>query len=442
MQLSPCTARSEIVGISEAFRCLNVRVRSRRGLVTATVCAGCLYRQETRTSEPFGAFPIGPRLRVGFVTPNLVLGGAEYWILGLLKYCDPSRIKISGVVVMSSDACEEAMCRRAAEYAPLYGGPLSRPGIVHDAEDGFVQRFPTSSDALGRLCDDSDVIVVWGVAHLGKHLSGLAYRGQVVLVSHGAGHWTETMLRTSKEAADRLVGVSAVAAEAFQTPGVSVIHNGADGERCQVTLPRDAIRQEWGVTSDEKLVGYVGRFSWEKNPSAAALAVRELGRPFRAVYLGGGWKEKEVRASVSEVAPDAIFLPPREDIGNVLNALDVLVLASPSEGFSLSLTEAWLCGLPAVATRVGAVPELEAIYGQLVTPVPVRPSAAQLAAAVRQALSAENRAVVEQAKRVAWENYTAKAMGNRWTMFLIEAAASAGSLTGIRHIDRTVLSNP
>jgi len=263
-----------------------------------------------------------------------------------------------------------------------------------------------------------------------------------VLVSHGAGHWTETILRTSKDAADRLVGVSAVAAEAFQTLGVNVIHNGADGERCQVTQPRHALRQEWGVTAGEKLIGYLGRFSWEKNPLAAALAVRELGEPFRAVYLGGGWKEKEVKAAVCEVAPDAIFLPPREDIGNVLNALDVLVLASPSEGFSLSLTEAWLCGLPAVATRVGAVPELEAIHGQLVTPVPVRPSASQLAAAVRQALSVENQTVVERAKRVAWANYTAKAMGDRWTKFLIETTATAGNLAASRENDRKALANP
>lgn len=338
--LLKCDSRQAIAESDGVFVCSNPRVRSRRGLVTAAVCASCLCRQETRASGKSQGTAERPLLRVGFVTPNLVLGGAEYWILGLLKYCDPARIAFSGMVVTNAEACDAAIWRQAANYAPIYGGPLKERNETRHSDSGDVRRFATLSEAFGRLCGDSDVVVAWGVPNLPRYLDGLGFAGQVVLVSHGAGEWTESVLESSKPAAHRLVAVSRAAAESFHVSDVSVIHNGGDHQRCQVTLPRDHVRRAWGAGADEKLVGYVGRFSWEKNPLAAAVAARELGPPFRAAYIGGGWKGEEVKRAVLGVAPDAIFVPPQFQIGNALNALDVLLLASPSEGFSLALTEA------------------------------------------------------------------------------------------------------
>lgn len=361
----------------------------------------------------------GPPLRVGLVTPNLVLGGAEFWILGLLKYCDPSEIAWTGVVITNPEVCDDAMCGQAARHAPLYSGSLEILDRTPAPHAGCVQRFRTLREAVGRICRESGVIVFWGVADFGQQLRGLDFSGQIVLVSHGACEWTEGILRSNASVANWRVGVSAAAASAFRSADAVIIHNGGDQERCRITRARGEVRREWGARDDEKLVGYVGRFSWEKNPAAAALAVSQLGPPFRAVYIGAGWKRDDVQACVRGLAPRAIFLPPQMDIGNALNALDVLVLASPSEGFSLILTEAWLCGVPTVATRVGAVPELEAQHGQLVIPVPIDPCGEELASAVREALGPESVAVVNRAKKIAWANYTAKAMAERWTRFLL-----------------------
>jgi glycosyltransferase involved in cell wall biosynthesis len=273
-------------------------------------------------------------------------------------------------------------------------------------------------DAVARLAADSDVLIAWGLANLGDCLAGLPFRGRVVFVSHGACSWTRSLLATSAPAAHHCVAVSRAAAAPFGRRDVTVLHNGADADRCRQTRHSAEVRAQWGASPTEVLVGYVGRFSWEKNPLAAARAAQALGPGHRAVYVGTGWQEAEVKRDVLALAPDTIFVPPVTQIGDALCALDALVLASPSEGFSLALCEAWLCGLPTVATRVGAVPELEDEYGSLVVPVPVDPTPSQLGQAIRIAFSVETLPTVERARHMAWKHFTAEAMAARWTRFL------------------------
>lgn len=360
---------------------------------------------------------------MGFVTPNLVLGGAERWILNMLRYLDGDRIALSGVCLLNAAPADLEMCIDASQFAPVVGGPIfAAPGseqrLEQSPDSPPVIRLDSAFGALAVLCRRSDVIVAWGSQHFARLMAAQHFAGQVVVVAHGSAVSTVQMLRTSREAAHHLVGVSRAAAAAFQDPRARVIHNGADSARCAATMPREETRRRWGVSVGETLIGYVGRLSWEKNPLAAAQAVCELGPGHRAVYVGSGVHEEEVKARVRQIAPNSIFVPPIEQIGDALAALDVFLLASPSEGFSLALTEAWLCGVPAAATRVGAVPELEELHGQMVVPVSVGASPAELAAAVRRAVAAEGQAVARRAQAIAERHYTARAMADRWSEFL------------------------
>ena len=91
----------------------------------------------------------------------------------------------------------------------------------------------------------------------------------------------------------------------------------------------------------------------------------------RLAILGSGPLEAETRRLVAELGlDDAVTLPGRTDIRDWLERADVFVHTSRWEGFGIVLLEAMLAGLPIVATRVSAVPEVVADgeTGMLVEP--------------------------------------------------------------------------
>jgi glycosyltransferase involved in cell wall biosynthesis len=193
--------------------------------------------------------------------------------------------------------------------------------------------------------------------------------GTDVVSASGSGR----LARLSREAAaeaDLVVAVSedlaARARRELAIPErvpVRAIHMGVD--LAAFHPPEEDARPALGWGADERVALFVGNLTHAKGVDvlveAFARAAGE-GACDRLVLVGDG-PERSAIASATErlgIAEHVDFagVLPREDVAVRMGAADVLVLPSRREGLGLVVLESIACGTPAVASRVGGIPEV------------------------------------------------------------------------------------
>lgn len=161
--------------------------------------------------------------------------------------------------------------------------------------------------------------------------------------------------------------------------GTSVILNGIDPRPFQDAAPADL-----GVPEDTIRVGFVGRFVDWKGVMTLAEAWRTVAPRLPEAHLilvGEGEMEPEMRERLDGVER-VRWTGFRDDIPAVMKALDLLAFPSTMEGFGLVAMEAMAAGVPVVAARAAALPEVVGHEEQGLLVEPEDPEA--LAAAIER----------------------------------------------------------
>lgn len=181
-------------------------------------------------------------------------------------------------------------------------------------------------------------------------------------------------------------------------PGrVKVIPNGVDTARF---FPRARIecRKKNGLPLDRKIVlsaGHLIELKGHHRVIRALRALRAEGVDADLLIVGGAGDaqsyEQEIRRTLSgsDFEPNVRLLGEvtQDVLAELMSAADVFCLASSREGWPNVVHESLACGLPVVATDVGAIPEMipSQLYG-LIVPVGDVPA---LKRALQDALSRE-----------------------------------------------------
>ncbi|AMJ62700.1 glycosyltransferase [Bosea sp. PAMC 26642] len=144
---------------------------------------------------------------------------------------------------------------------------------------------------------------------------------------------------------------------------VCMVKSGVDTERF-APLPRcQTLSDRIGAGPDELIIGFSGRWSAEKNPLAFVEIARlvDHGLPLRFVMTGTGPMREALQAAIVKAGLPAQrfhLLGEVEEIVPVLASFDLLVLPSTFDGRPMVVLEALALGVPVLASRVGALPEL------------------------------------------------------------------------------------
>lgn len=141
---------------------------------------------------------------------------------------------------------------------------------------------------------------------------------------------------------------------------VEVIPNGIDVDAFATAGTRGRLRAELGLPRDALVVGALGNVRPSKGYDVLLEAFARLhaAEPCSRLVVAGqarGPLFDELVALRGRLGLDDAchFIGFREDVADVLHSLDVFVLSSNDEGFSLATVQAMAAGVPVVATRCG-----------------------------------------------------------------------------------------
>jgi len=262
--------------------------------------------------------------------------------------------------------------RSAGNYQPL----LEEAGVTT-----FVQGRKSRWDLgqwlkLIRLMRRERVDVLhthlFGSNTLGRLLGRLA--GVPVIVAHE--HWSTKASReiwvdrALYRLSDRILVPSAaskemvIKAEGIPASRIDVVYNGVDTAIFGQKHERAEVRSELNIPADATVLGIVGRLSEEKGGVDILIrAVARLSKTnpnLRLLVVGDGPLRSSLEALAVRSAPSGtfIFTGTRNDVAQLLSAMDLFVLPSLNEALPIVVLEAMAAGLPVIATRVGGVPEI------------------------------------------------------------------------------------
>ena len=184
-----------------------------------------------------------------------------------------------------------------------------------------------------------------------------------------------------------------------------------------VTESRAELRARLGLEEQARYVLFVGRLDPYKRPLDVAEVLARLPEPWRAVVIGHGSLDGELRRAMEArgLAGRWQHIPslPNEQVQLYYHACDVFLNCNDQEIFGMSLLEAMYAGCVPVARHAPGPDEIieDGVSGFLVTPAPG--DTAALAGAVQRAAAAPNMAEAARQRirrSFLWRNTAEKAL--------------------------------
>lgn len=157
--------------------------------------------------------------------------------------------------------------------------------------------------------------------------------------------------------ADELLACSNLAGNyMFNSKKYKLIKNAIDAEKFRYNpIVREKVRTILNI-KDKFVIGHVGRFSYQKNHDFLLDIfdyVYKKNRNSILILIGSGELEEEIKNKIKRLNLEdvVLLLGNRNDIHNILQAMDVFVFPSYYEGLPISVIEAQAAGLPCIISN-------------------------------------------------------------------------------------------
>ena len=223
---------------------------------------------------------------------------------------------------------------------------------------------------FGRLAGAKKIF--WGIHH--SNLTPGTVKNSTILIAKICGvlsHFLPT----------KIISCSRKSVEIHKIIGYNkrkfvVIPNGYDlNQFYPNSLARTQIRAKLGISDSRFLIGMIARFDPQKdhkNFLSALAEVKSGDESILCVLVGGEIDQgnSQLRDWIDQFGckNNILLLGKRNDIPDIMNAIDVHVLSSLGEAFPNVLAEAMACSTPCITTDVGDAAFIVGNTGWVVTP--------------------------------------------------------------------------
>lgn len=313
-------------------------------------------------------------IRVLHVIGNMERGGAESMLMSLVRHIDRTRIQFDYVVHTDRE------CAFDAEIGSLGGSIFHCPRytIVNHFEyvrwwNHFFASHPEYMIIHGHQRSTASIYL--GIAkkrglatiahsHAVSSRGGLLERAIKSILQHNIRYIADWFMACSPEAGRWLFGKEIVAGDRF-----ILLKNAIEVDRFVFdSTKREAVRKEFGI-ENHIVFGHVGNFTPVKNHEfliGVFRAILRINKDAKLLLVGTGECKRQTEESVRSLGMDdkVIFVGARDDVADMLQAMDVFVFPSQREGFGIALLEAQAADLPIVASD--SVPREVAITERIV----------------------------------------------------------------------------
>lgn len=340
-------------------------------------------------------------LRILHIAFTMHARGTETWLMNVLRKIDKKRFKLDFLTIDDETGVYDQ------EIKDLGGNLYSCPNPVNKI--AFLRGFRKVLEEKGPF----DIVHAHPYTLSGLILMQAARAGVPVRIVHSHTDRRKAMrdkslfrigyiymmkklisyaatygLAASKDAAISLFGKKWINDNRF-----NVMYCGIDLDNFKKLKSKKIIRKELGIPNNSYVLGHVGSFNFEKNHDFLIRIFAKIARSNLNLHLllvgDGPLKEKiQDKIKTLNLNERVTFTGVRQDVPDLLSAMDLFVFPSLFEGLGLSVVEAQAAGLPCLLSD--NVPQEVLIVDGSVSFIPIENSEDQWITAIKSSIGSSD----------------------------------------------------